>query len=436
MVTATSISRLLPWFFPLCLSLSCLQNVQFPVLSLGIHQQLGWRQNSSVSSSTVQSISSIQVLEAKKKEPSKDVLLAMKQCESAILKPKNDQMMKGPSFCLGLLKQSFGDLSGALDDYERAVLRFPANSAANFNAAGILENMGRDLDAAAKYKLAMAVPEMCESSFSKLIPLLLRNGLDDEAKLICIEMINGPHFLRYKAFECLGATLFKMKKFTEALSAYESALAICDDSAYSSNTTEIRLVEALNNAAQAASKISSYDRKGKEIAEKYHLKSIQIAPDNADSHSYYGIFLKYQNRNEEAKIQFQTALSLDPKEIFKETGYAAVQLASISGGSSQKEMNKEYISGLFDGYADRFDEELCKKLEYKGHEQVVSALIKYLKTDIFERRVGKVEHTASEGSSLSETMELNIIDIGCGTGLCGSLIRDKLPTALISGKQN
>ena len=410
--------------------------MQFPVLFLGIHQQLGLRQNSSINSSTVQSISSIKVLGAKKKEPSTDVLLAMKQCELAILKPKNDQMMKGPSFCLGLLKQSFGDLSGALDDYERAVLRFPANSAANFNAAGILENMGRDLDAAGKYKLAMAVPEMCESSLSKLIPLLLRNGLDDEAKQICIEMTHGPHLVRYKAFECLGATLFKMKKFSDALSAYESALAICDDSVYSSDTSERRFVEALNNAAQAASKISAHDRKGKETAEKYHLKSIQIAPDNADSHSYYGIFLKYENRNEEAKVQFQTALSLDPKEMSKETGYAAVQLASISGGSSQKEMNKEYISGLFDGYADRFDEELCKKLEYKGHEQVVSALIKYLKTDIIEQTAGKLGNTASVGSSLSKLMELNIIDIGCGTGLCGPLIREQQPTALISGKHN
>ena len=392
-------------------------------------------QNSPLNSSTVQSISSIRILGVERKEPSREVLIAMKQCESAILKPKNDQMMKGPSFCLGLLKQSFGDFDGALNDYERAVLHFPANGAASFNAAGILENMGRDLEAATKYKLAMVIPEMCESSISKLIPLLLRNSLDDEAHLVCSEMISGPHFVRYKALECLGTTLCKMKKFTEALSAYESALAVCDDPMYSSDVSEKRQVEALNNAAQAAAKVSSNGRKTKEKAEKYHLKSIEIAPNNADSHTYYGIFLKYENRNEEAVTEFRKALSLDPTEKSKETGYAAVQLASITGGSSQRDMSGSYISGLFDGYADRFDEELCGKLEYKGHEQVVSSLIKsFRKADKVQGTTGKEEPRTSRESLLNEVIGRNIIDIGCGTGLCGALIRNQLPSALISGK--
>ena len=381
---------------------------------------------------TVQSISSIEVLRDAKKVISSEIQLAMKQCETAILKSKNDEMLKGPSFCLGLLKQSVGDIEGALIDYERAALRFPKNGAASFNAAGILENMGRDMDAAVKYKSSMLVNETCEASLAKLIPLLLRNDREIEAKSICTRMCKqNPSIVSYRAFEQLGSTYHKMGSLDQALMAYESALKICGDPLYSSDTSPRRLVEALNNAALAASALKSVE--SRHVAEGYYLRSLDVAPDNANTHTHYGVFLKQEKRNIEAAEEFRKAIELDPEEKFKETGYAAVQLASVTGGSAVTKMNHKYIRGLFDGYADRFDSELLDKLDYKGHHQVVDALYsartRYNNHEEPDRTVGKL---ISETPVDTDTVQ-NVIDIGSGTGLCGELIRRKFSKAHITG---
>ena len=420
--------------FCLCFSLgslvSCCGYLRHLSLFLGIANV---RHNHNArGNDTVQSIGSIEVLRDAKKEPSSEILLAMKQCETAILKSKNDEMLKGPSFCLGLLKQSVGDIEGALIDYERAVLRHPQNGAANFNAAGILENMGRDIDAAVKYKSSMLVNETCEASLSKLIPLLLRNDREIEAKSICTRMCkNNPSIISYRAFEQLGSTYHKMGSLDEALMAYESALKICGDPLYSSDTSSSRLIEALNNAALAASALKSAE--SRHVAEGYYIRSLDIAPDNANTHTYYGVFLKHEKRNIEAAEQFRKAISLDPMEKFKETGYAAVQLASVTGGSATTKMNHKYIRGLFDGYADRFDNELLEKLDYKGHHQVVDALYSARKGYSNRQEPLHSGEKVTQDAPTAKDAIHDVIDIGSGTGLCGELIRRKFSKAHITG---
>ena len=372
---------------------------------------------------TVHSISAIQVLGENRddrKVPSSQTLVAMKQCEAALLKPRNDEMLKGPSFCLGLLKQSFGDIEGALVDYNRAVARYPQNGAASYNAAGILESMGRDNEAALKYKVALLVNETSEISLSKLIPLLLRNGRDNEAKSVCITACDsGPPVVRYKAFEQLGSVFHRMGILDKSFDAYKSALLICRNSSLSSDTSDKRLVEALNNAAQAAQ--ASTLRTDRNAAEEYFLRSLEVAPDNADTHTYYGVYLKEENRIFEASTEFRKSIALDPTEKFKDTGYAAVQLASLTGSSTVIKMNDNYVRGLFDGYADRFDSELVGKLQYRGHHHVVDAL----KNALISKR-------SSQSSPPLEGI-FDFIDIGSGTGLCGELLRQSIPNAHITG---
>ena len=86
-----------------------------------------------------------------------------------------------------------------------------------------------------------------------------------------------------KAHEKLGATLHKMGLKQEALSAYESALNICNDPLQSSDLSEKRLIEALNNAAQAASAITPSNPNSIETAEKYFRHSVETNKKNADT---------------------------------------------------------------------------------------------------------------------------------------------------------
>jgi predicted TPR repeat methyltransferase len=86
----------------------------------------------------------------------------------------------------------------------------------------------------------------------------------------------------------------------------------------------------------------------------------------------------------------------------------------------------QYLVELFDRYADRFDEHLVRKLNYRGPELLRDAVF-----TIMSRRdpanahgactVGSIEET--HGASTVDVPALNVIDLGCGTGLCGLLFR-------------
>lgn len=71
-------------------------------------------------------------------------------------------------------------------------------------------------------------------------------------------------------------------------------------------------------------------------------------------------------------------------------------------------MNSNYVRSLFNGYANRFDTELCDTLKYSGHIRCADAAKLALKSTIIQN--GKRD----ENEKFAK-----VIDIGCGTGLTG-----------------
>jgi predicted TPR repeat methyltransferase len=78
----------------------------------------------------------------------------------------------------------------------------------------------------------------------------------------------------------------------------------------------------------------------------------------------------------------------------------AFALASLGAAAVPDAAPRSYVEGLFDDYAPDFDWHLCHGLGYRTPELLVSALM---------RRRG--------------TAQADIVDLGCGTGLCGPLLR-------------
>jgi predicted TPR repeat methyltransferase len=78
-------------------------------------------------------------------------------------------------------------------------------------------------------------------------------------------------------------------------------------------------------------------------------------------------------------------------------------LAALGAAPVSETAPAEFVVELFDSYANRFDEHLVKELEYRTPEYLNRVL----------------------RSALGENARsLHIIDLGCGTGLCGPLLRD------------
>ncbi|KAL3774600.1 hypothetical protein ACHAW5_001386 [Stephanodiscus triporus] len=144
----------------------------------------------------------------------------------------------------------------------------------------------------------------------------------------------------------------------------------------------------------------------------------QFRDQVAELYTNMGIAEKKQGSFKNAQDFFIKSLEIKPTD-----GHALVQLASVSDAdnvgdvvSSARELEPEYVSALFDGYSSRFETELVDILQYKGHSLVYESLRNALK------RIGK-----------SPASIKNVVDLGCGTGLLGALIADKMPWVIISG---
>jgi predicted TPR repeat methyltransferase len=104
-----------------------------------------------------------------------------------------------------------------------------------------------------------------------------------------------------------------------------------------------------------------------------------------------------------ARQAFIEALRADPAD---ELG-AALHLARLErphGEGATAAMSPDYVRGLFDGYAARFDTHLTDALAYRGPQLIMAALAR-----------------AAGAGGLPRFSR--VVDLGCGTGLMGAAIR-------------
>lgn len=107
-----------------------------------------------------------------------------------------------------------------------------------------------------------------------------------------------------------------------------------------------------------------------------------------------GGVLRSLARLDEAAICFEKALSLgaDPE-------LTAYYLASVRGSGEPAAPPRRYVEALFDDYAADFERHLVGELGYRGFEILLRPLL-------------------AAGQRYGE-----VLDLGCGSGLCGALIR-------------
>ena len=123
--------------------------------------------------------------------------------------------------------------------------------------------------------------------------------------------------------------------------------------------------------------------------------------------------------NNKAVHYFQQALQIHPNN-----GHALVHLASLPQQSdyqaiidSIQHLDATYVAGLFDGYAARFERELVDELQYQGHVLVADALAAFINWS--------TSLVVPQGNAI-----ITVVDLGCGTGLLGELIRRQVHKAV------
>lgn len=247
---------------------------------------------------------------------------------------------------LGILYYDQGDTDKAISYFKKAIANDPQNWQACYNLGAIYYSQGKVDEAISYYQKALA-----------------ENPNDD--------------------IDCLFnlAIAYKIKgELTDAVICYQKAIAIDpDDADIHYNLGSIfKMLEQFDDA------LSEYQ------------KVIAINPNYAQAYSHLASLYFKVERVEDAVFCYQQLIKLGHNVS------ATQHILAALTGQSTKAAPQEYVKELFDDYAERFDQSLVEKLEYKTPTMLQEALQEHLKDNF---RFHKA------------------LDLGCGTGLSGKAFK-------------
>ena len=167
--------------------------------------------------------------------------------------------------------------------------------------------------------------------------------------------------------------------YAAAATMYEKALAL-----------DPNLVEAHRNLGFLYAEAEQYD-----AAIRHYLRAAIFLPNSTDA--LFGLAHAYMKADNPASAEeyFKQVLALKPDHA------EARHLLDAITGTHSEHPPEQYVAGLFDNYADRFEEHLVNKLEYRVPE-------------LLRKSVASV---CGAGHRFSR-----VVDLGCGTGLAGEQI--------------
>lgn len=211
----------------------------------------------------------------------------------------------------------------------------------------------------------------------------------------------------------LGIVLRDRLKLDEAVAAFKNAIEI--------DPNHVNAHSNLGVVLRAQGKLAE--------SEAAYRTAIQIDPEHSDAYSNLGVLLNGQRRIHEAVLCFCKVITFRPKHpearrllalahcTLGETDKAVAvfedwlkeepdhpialhMLAACSGRDIPARASDGFVEKTFDSFARSFDSKLAK-LQYRAPALVAGALAE---------------------SGVAPSKSLDVLDAGCGTGLCGPLI--------------
>ncbi|HSY28485.1 MAG TPA: tetratricopeptide repeat protein [Burkholderiaceae bacterium] len=175
-----------------------------------------------------------------------------------------------------------------------------------------------------------------------------------------------------------------------------------------------------NNLGAAYQSLNLLDEAGRSV-----MASLALKPDSADAHYNLGVIFDNRGEHDRARACFRQAILLQPAFIqahfnlgvllrragdFSEAAHCFQQVVQLepgnatarfllaaSNGQKIERAPDQYVAGIFDADADKFDEHLVNTLQYDTPQRLLALSIGLLGGE-----------------------KKNLLDIGCGTGLVGA----------------
>ena len=278
---------------------------------------------------------------------------------------------------LGTVYYSQGKLAEAVDMYRDVIKRKPEYIDAYYNLGLALSKLDQLDEAINTYQtLLKKSPEHFAARFH-LACLFMKQEKIDEAlrEFLLIETAQPYH---YETQSNLATCYLKKGALNEAKKHYLKALELQPkDTQILFNLGVINMQQGnIDNAIQ------------------HYQKVVQINPDLFAAHNNLGVAFLAKHHVAFALRHFQEALRLQPNN--EAINYTVTML---SQNQRLLAAPPDYVKSLFDAYADHYDQHLLSALDY----QVPAYLYQAVSTVIQPK-----------------AHSLDILDLGCGTGLCAT----------------
>jgi predicted TPR repeat methyltransferase len=281
---------------------------------------------------------------------------------------------------LGLVHKELGEPDHAVTNFHKAIAIKPDYADAYSNLGNAFQDLGKFDEAVDSYNKAIDIKPDFVEAYSNLGNALKELGQLDEA----VESFHKAIAIKSDYAEAhynMGTALKGLGQLDKAVASYNNAIDIKPDyvEAYSNLGITFQVLGKLDEA------VASFGR------------ALEIMPENAKtsvalSHSLYTISIKDLGRAQELALSFMEAF---PKDDILRRGVSGI--TKIANYSTKAE--RLYTTSIFDNFAKTFENTLGK-LSYDIPEKLARVVY-----------------------AVDRRTDLDILDAGCGTGLCGSHFR-------------
>ncbi len=280
---------------------------------------------------------------------------------------------------LGSVYYALGKLNDAVRFFHRAIEIQPnyVDAYYNLGLALLKQNLFDEAIKAFQLLLKLA-PKHAPAYFQMGCAKMQQNKIDEAIESFL--WIDAAHPNHIETQMNLAACFLKKNDLTAAKNHYLKALSITP------NDTQI-----LFNLGVVNMQLGQIDS-----AIQFYQRAVNIDPDFFAAHNNLGVAFLARQHIPFALNHFKEALRIQPNNRAIEH---TVQV--LSGDKRLIASPPDYLKNLFDSYADHYEMHLLTALEYNVPTLLLNA-------------VREVKPSLGE---------LNILDLGCGTGLCGDIFK-------------
>lgn len=272
-----------------------------------------------------------------------------------------------------------GHLEEAEQAYRNILNTFPEQPDALHYLGVLNQQLGRGEDAVRLIRKALALEPNHADAHNNLGNILNRQDRRAEAEAAyrkAIEIAPG----HVDALNNLGVLLKAQGNLEEALTRFEAALKLQPGHAGAHHN----LIGTLTRLGRLEDAVAAARR------------AVELGSDQSDAHRNLSDVLRRAGRLDDAVQVVRQWLALAPDHPI-----ARHQLAAYLGEDVPDRASDQYVTMTFDEFADTFDQ-ILETLKYRAPELIVEGMSAAMK---------------------ASTGRLDILDAGCGTGLCGPLLR-------------